>query len=79
MSLGPRDQQVCSRLRAVEPTPLSDSEGTVEAAPVVTPKLKAVARAQGKMGAVSWHCRSCMQDPCVAPTATMCGHIFCTA
>ncbi|OJT01686.1 Zinc finger protein 2 [Trametes pubescens] len=64
---------------AVEPTPLSDSEGTVEAAPAVTHKLKGVARAQGKMGAVSWHCRSCMQDPCVAPTATMCGHIFCTA
>ncbi|KAI0634789.1 hypothetical protein C8Q77DRAFT_1156178 [Trametes polyzona] len=63
---------------AVEPALLSDSEGTVEAAPVA-PKLKGVARTPGKPGAVSWHCRSCLQDPCVAPTATVCGHIFCTA
>ncbi|KAJ3979285.1 hypothetical protein F5890DRAFT_1547050 [Lentinula detonsa] len=26
---------------------------------------------------VSLHCRLCMRDPCVHPTATMCGHIFC--
>ncbi|KAI0360405.1 hypothetical protein OH77DRAFT_1392612 [Trametes cingulata] len=63
---------------AVEPASLSDSEGTVEAAPVV-PKLKTAVRPQGKTGAISWHCRSCMQDPCVAPTATMCGHVFCSA
>ncbi|TFK88313.1 hypothetical protein K466DRAFT_652710 [Polyporus arcularius HHB13444] len=25
----------------------------------------------------SFHCRSCMRDPCVEPVATMCGHIFC--
>jgi len=25
----------------------------------------------------SWHCRSCMKNPCTEPTATMCGHIFC--
>ncbi|KAI0371328.1 hypothetical protein BV20DRAFT_965520 [Pilatotrama ljubarskyi] len=65
-------------MTVVEPASLSDSERTVEA-PAVTPRLKAVARPEGKSGAVSWHCRSCMQDPCVAPTATMCGHIFCTA
>ncbi|KAJ3849220.1 hypothetical protein EV368DRAFT_23494, partial [Lentinula lateritia] len=23
------------------------------------------------------HCRLCMRDPCIDPTATMCGHIFC--
>ncbi|KAH9849552.1 hypothetical protein C2E23DRAFT_932911 [Lenzites betulinus] len=63
---------------AVDRTPSSDSEGTVEAPPAM-PKMKGVARAHGKAGTVSWHCRSCMQDTCVAPTATMCGHIFCTA
>ncbi|KAH9932253.1 uncharacterized protein B0H18DRAFT_51757 [Fomitopsis serialis] len=26
---------------------------------------------------VSWHCRSCLKNPCDEPTATMCGHIFC--
>ncbi|TBU29344.1 hypothetical protein BD311DRAFT_756509 [Dichomitus squalens] len=25
----------------------------------------------------SWHCRSCLRDPCSDPVATMCGHIFC--
>ncbi|KAI8986646.1 hypothetical protein BD414DRAFT_38906 [Trametes punicea] len=63
---------------AVEPPLSSDTEGTNET-PASTPKLKAVARPQGKAGTISWHCRSCMQEPCVAPTATMCGHIFCTA
>ncbi|KAI0824835.1 hypothetical protein BC628DRAFT_1321256 [Trametes gibbosa] len=63
---------------AVDRAPSSDSEGTVEAR-LVTPKMKGVVRAHGKSGAVSWHCRSCMQDTCVAPTATVCGHIFCTA
>ncbi|KAI0672708.1 hypothetical protein C8Q78DRAFT_1020973 [Trametes maxima] len=28
---------------------------------------------------LSWHCRSCLQDPCRDPVATICGHIFCTA
>ncbi|TFK92270.1 hypothetical protein K466DRAFT_513831 [Polyporus arcularius HHB13444] len=27
--------------------------------------------------AVSFHCRSCLRDPCVQPVATICGHIFC--
>lgn len=26
---------------------------------------------------LSWRCRICMKDPCVEPTTTMCGHIFC--
>ncbi|KAI0374659.1 hypothetical protein BV20DRAFT_960800 [Pilatotrama ljubarskyi] len=25
----------------------------------------------------SWHCRSCMCDPCQDPAAAICGHIFC--
>ncbi|KAM5538043.1 hypothetical protein V8D89_008240 [Ganoderma adspersum] len=25
----------------------------------------------------SWHCRSCLQNPCVDPVATICGHLFC--
>ncbi|KAI0647557.1 hypothetical protein C8Q79DRAFT_1009635 [Trametes meyenii] len=29
--------------------------------------------------ALSWHCRSCLQDPCRDPVATLCGHIFCAA
>ncbi|KAJ3874798.1 hypothetical protein F5051DRAFT_472692, partial [Lentinula edodes] len=29
------------------------------------------------VAAVSLHCRLCMRDPCIDPTATMCGHIFC--
>ncbi|KAH9948002.1 hypothetical protein B0H21DRAFT_286781 [Amylocystis lapponica] len=28
---------------------------------------------------LSWHCRVCQRDPCVQPTATMCGHIFCNS
>ncbi|KZT07982.1 uncharacterized protein LAESUDRAFT_91137 [Laetiporus sulphureus 93-53] len=28
-------------------------------------------------GDLSWHCRSCLKNPCEDPTATMCGHIFC--
>ncbi|KAH9887250.1 hypothetical protein C8Q73DRAFT_812230 [Cubamyces lactineus] len=64
-------------MTAVDPPSFSDSEGTIEA-PTRGPKLKGVVRPQpGKTGAVSWHCRSCMQEPCVAPTATLCGHIFC--
>ena len=27
--------------------------------------------------ALSWHCRSCMRNPCHEPIATACGHIFC--
>ncbi|KAM5538030.1 hypothetical protein V8D89_008227 [Ganoderma adspersum] len=27
--------------------------------------------------ALSFHCRSCLADPCVKPVATLCGHIFC--
>ncbi|KZT07995.1 zf-PARP-domain-containing protein [Laetiporus sulphureus 93-53] len=27
--------------------------------------------------ASSWHCRSCLRDPCHQPTATTCGHVFC--
>ncbi|RPD66654.1 hypothetical protein L226DRAFT_609453 [Lentinus tigrinus ALCF2SS1-7] len=26
---------------------------------------------------VSFHCRSCLRDPCVQPVTTICGHIFC--
>ncbi|PIL24468.1 hypothetical protein GSI_14222 [Ganoderma sinense ZZ0214-1] len=26
---------------------------------------------------LSFHCRSCLADPCVKPVATLCGHIFC--
>ncbi|KZT07997.1 uncharacterized protein LAESUDRAFT_724483 [Laetiporus sulphureus 93-53] len=29
------------------------------------------------MKSPSWHCRSCLRDPCDNPAATMCGHIFC--
>ena len=29
-------------------------------------------------GGAKWHCRICLQDPCAAPMAAMCGHIFCT-
>ncbi|KAI9062212.1 hypothetical protein FKP32DRAFT_1593784 [Trametes sanguinea] len=65
-------------MTAVEPPSLSDSEGTIEA-PNHPPKRKGAARQQGQSGAVSFHCRSCMHDPCVAPMATACGHIFCTA
>ncbi|TBU29348.1 hypothetical protein BD311DRAFT_268407 [Dichomitus squalens] len=25
----------------------------------------------------SWHCRSCLRDPCKDPIATVCGHVFC--
>ncbi|KAI1791651.1 hypothetical protein LXA43DRAFT_1009943 [Ganoderma leucocontextum] len=28
-------------------------------------------------GTPSWHCRSCLQEPCVDPIATICGHLFC--
>ncbi|CDO71194.1 hypothetical protein BN946_scf184845.g64 [Trametes cinnabarina] len=66
-------------MTAVEPPSLSDSEGTIEAPNPTLKRNGAVARQQGQSGAVSWHCRSCLQDPCVAPTATICGHIFCTA
>ncbi|OSD02700.1 hypothetical protein PYCCODRAFT_1389943 [Trametes coccinea BRFM310] len=65
-------------MTAVEPPSLSDSEGTIEA-PNNAPKRKGAPRQNGQGGAVSFHCRSCMHDPCVAPMATMCGHIFCTA
>ncbi|RDX47036.1 hypothetical protein OH76DRAFT_803687 [Lentinus brumalis] len=27
--------------------------------------------------ATSFHCRSCLRDPCVQPVAAFCGHIFC--
>ncbi|KAI8982864.1 hypothetical protein BD414DRAFT_491377 [Trametes punicea] len=27
--------------------------------------------------APSWHCRSCLREPCEKPVATACGHIFC--
>ncbi|KAI0777365.1 hypothetical protein BD413DRAFT_468071 [Trametes elegans] len=64
-------------MTVVEPAPPSDSERTAEG-PSSTPKLKATAvRPQGRAGTISWHCRSCMQDTCVAPTATACGHVFC--
>ncbi|KAI1791667.1 hypothetical protein LXA43DRAFT_389666 [Ganoderma leucocontextum] len=26
---------------------------------------------------LSYHCRSCLRDPCTNPVATVCGHIFC--
>ncbi|KAI0646580.1 hypothetical protein C8Q79DRAFT_963419 [Trametes meyenii] len=67
-------------MTAVDPPSLSDSEGTVEG-PSSPPRAKAAVRRQAKAaaGTISWHCRSCMQEPCDAPTATACGHIFCTA
>ncbi|KAI0674587.1 hypothetical protein C8Q78DRAFT_605180 [Trametes maxima] len=67
-------------MTAVDPPSISDSEGTVEG-PSSPPRPKATVRRQAKAaaGTISWHCRSCMQEPCDAPTATACGHIFCTA
>ncbi|KAI0747088.1 hypothetical protein C8Q80DRAFT_1271889 [Daedaleopsis nitida] len=65
----------------------SDTEETVPGstdtpkAPAISlplPKSKTASKAKAKVGGVSWHCRICKQDPCAVPTATMCGHIFCT-
>lgn len=28
-------------------------------------------------GMLSYHCRVCLNDPCVEPVVTICGHIFC--
>ncbi|KZT68419.1 hypothetical protein DAEQUDRAFT_334291 [Daedalea quercina L-15889] len=48
------------------------SQGTTVAPPKVTRLAK-----PASSSTVSWHCRSCLKDPCDEPTATMCGHIFC--
>ncbi|RPD56935.1 hypothetical protein L226DRAFT_512716 [Lentinus tigrinus ALCF2SS1-7] len=59
----------------------SDTEETVPTA-AETPKAKVAsiepaAAAPTKTIEVTWHCRVCDMEP-VAPTATLCGHIFCT-
>ena len=35
------------------------------------------ANATPESSGVSFHCRSCLRDPCVEPVATVCGHLFC--
>ncbi|KAI0707903.1 hypothetical protein C8Q76DRAFT_135085 [Earliella scabrosa] len=42
-------------------------------APMETRLRKAVAPAPE----LSWHCRSCLRQPCVDPVATVCGHLLC--
>ncbi|KAI0731745.1 hypothetical protein C8Q72DRAFT_198548 [Fomitopsis betulina] len=59
---------------STEPSEPSQGCSTVapaKASPTVTPKPASSSTA------VSWHCRSCLKDPCDQPTATACGHIFC--
>ncbi|KAH9835437.1 uncharacterized protein C8Q71DRAFT_119868 [Rhodofomes roseus] len=69
-----RSRSASSKARSDEPSELSaNSLGTT-----VTPtKVVSPARPSVPSSAVSWHCRSCMKDPCEEPTATVCGHIFC--
>ncbi|KAJ3729786.1 hypothetical protein C8R42DRAFT_175920 [Lentinula raphanica] len=38
---------------------------------------KSVTQDSSPSTSVSLHCRLCMTDPCIDPTATMCGHVFC--
>ncbi|TFK85220.1 hypothetical protein K466DRAFT_664659 [Polyporus arcularius HHB13444] len=66
---------------SVSSGPSSDTEETVPTA-AETPKPKAASLLQAsaaptKKTEVTWHCRACDMEP-VAPTATACGHIFCT-
>ena len=58
----------------------SDSEGTVPPQNL-TPKPKLARLAppvKQPPASISWHCRLCLKDECIAPMATMCGHVFCT-
>ncbi|KZT68410.1 hypothetical protein DAEQUDRAFT_333976 [Daedalea quercina L-15889] len=48
------------------------SQGTTVAPAKAAPPVK-----PASSSTVSWHCRSCLKDPCDEPTATICGHIFC--
>ncbi|RPD66643.1 hypothetical protein L226DRAFT_609442 [Lentinus tigrinus ALCF2SS1-7] len=34
-------------------------------------------KSQPSVNPYSWHCRLCMQDPCVDPVTTICGHLLC--
>ena len=57
----------------------SDSEGTVPPQNLTPkPKLARLVPPAKPSASISWHCRVCLKDDCVAPMATMCGHVFCT-
>ncbi|KAM5541759.1 hypothetical protein V8D89_004488 [Ganoderma adspersum] len=57
----------------------SDSEGTIPPQNLTPkPKLARLVPPAKPSASISWHCRVCLKDDCVAPMATMCGHVFCT-
>ncbi|KAI0723727.1 hypothetical protein C8T65DRAFT_88577 [Cerioporus squamosus] len=69
------------------PTPLSGrtrSDTPIEPRPeraadqaARTPRPPTDSDSNATATAVSFHCRSCLREPCVQPVATICGHIFC--
>ena len=63
-------------LRAGASTPKAKPVKT-SARSAVPVKTETREQEQG-VNTAKWHCRICLQDPCAAPMAAMCGHIFCT-
>lgn len=40
-------------------------------------RLRNAPEVQARASGVSWHCRSCLRQPCDEPVTTSCGHVFC--
>ncbi|KAJ4479893.1 hypothetical protein C8R41DRAFT_499863 [Lentinula lateritia] len=59
------------------PSSNSSSTSTLNSGPYSRSSTIESPLSASTVAAVSLHCRLCMRDPCIDPTATMCGHIFC--